>query len=208
MSSKVRNLMALGVVGLLVSLGLGFAAALAADRPGIAIVDFDNKAQYGGWAVGQGASDMLTTALVKNKEFKGKFKIIEREQIKALLNEQGFQHSGAVDSATAVKMGKVLGVKYIITGAVTEYGHASKGGGGGGVSVGKNDYAATIDIRAVNVQTAEIEFADTTSGRKSSTSVNIFGVGGGESFDEKKATEALRDAINEMAVKLATDLSI
>lgn len=165
----------------------------------VAIMDFDNKAQHGGWRVGHGASDMLATAIVKT----GAFRVIERNKINTVLKEQNFGQSGRVDSSTAVQIGKLLGVKYIITGAVTEYGQSRSGGGGGGVRVGKKGYHAAVDIRILDAETGEIVFADSASDSKTSMNIKIFGFGGGEKFNEKHASEVMRGAINKLSQKIS-----
>ncbi|UTF58834.1 CsgG/HfaB family protein [Gilvimarinus sp. DA14] len=167
--------------------------------PRIAVVDFENKSQYGGWKVGRGAADMLTTELVKETDFD----IYERDRLNAVLDEQNLGQSGLMDVSTAAKVGKLIGVEYIVTGAVTEYGDSSAGGGGGGVHVGKKGYYATVDVRLVDVNTARIVFADTGNGNKASMNVRVFGFGGGEGWNEKHASEAMRGAIQELTQKLA-----
>jgi curli biogenesis system outer membrane secretion channel CsgG len=171
----------------------------AKDR--VAVMEFENKTPHGGWRVGQGASDMLATALVKVE----KFTVFERDKIDAVLKEQDFGASGRIDPTTAAKIGKLIGVEYIITGAVTEYGQSdSDYSGGGKFSVGKKGYHAAVDVRMVNVNTGEIVFADSGSSSKSALSVEVFGFGGGDKFNEKKATEALRGAIDEVSDKIDT----
>jgi curli biogenesis system outer membrane secretion channel CsgG len=186
-------------VGLLV---LGFMLVSTVTtwaNPRVAVMDFDNKTGYRGWRLGQGASDMLSTEMVKI----GKFRMMEREHLASILKEQKLGTSGLVNPSTAAQVGKVIGVEYIVTGAVTEYGESRGGGGGRGVSVGTRGYSAAVDIRLVDTTTGEIVFADTASHSLGSVSVRVFGIGGGEAFDEKKATEALREAIKELAGKLA-----
>ncbi len=173
--------------------------ATAWAKPRLAVMDFENKSQYGGWRVGHGASDMLSTELVKT----GKFSMMERDRISAVLKEQNLGASGLLDPRTAVKIGKLIGVEYIVTGAVTEYGQSQTGGGGGGVRVGKKGYHATVDVRLVNAATGEIVFADSASNNKSTTSFSVFGIGGGQSFNEKKATETLRAAIKQISIQIA-----
>lgn len=180
---------------LLLSIG---SAGYAADR--VAVMDFENKSQYGGWRLGRGASDMLNTELVKT----GKFTMLERDRINAILKEQTLGASGRVDPTTASKIGKLIGAEYIVTGAVTEYGRGELGGSGRGVDFKKQDYQATVDIRMVNVTTGEIVFAESVSGTKSSYNVRVFGIGGGEKFNQKKATEALRIAIQSGAAKITS----
>ena len=47
-------------------------------------------------------------------------------------------------------------------------------------------------------------FAETASKSKSSTSIRVFGFGGGQKFNEKAATEVMREAIKEVAAKVAS----
>jgi len=106
----------------------------------VVVMDFETSVPGHGWRVGQGASDMLITALVKTK----KYRVYERERLKSIMKEQKLQMSGAVDQSTAIQIGKLVGAKYIITGAVTEFGVAKTGAHGGGYfSVGKQHYRAT-----------------------------------------------------------------
>ncbi|MDO3388657.1 CsgG/HfaB family protein [Gilvimarinus sp. SDUM040013] len=174
------------------------ATPLSWAGPRIAVVDFENKSQHGGWRVGRGAADMLTTELVKGTDYD----IFERDRLTSIMEEQNLGSSGRVDPATAAKIGKIIGVQYIVTGSVTEYGQSQAGGGGGGVHVGKKGYHATVDVRVVDVNSSRILFADTGSGHKSSMNVRVFGFGGGESWNEKSATEAMRGAIGELVTKL------
>jgi curli biogenesis system outer membrane secretion channel CsgG len=169
------------------------------SKPRVAVMDFENKSQHGGWRLGRGAADMLTTELVK----KGSMNMFEREQLASVIKEQNLGASGRVDPNTAAKIGKIIGVQYIITGAVTEYGRTSTSGGGGGVKVGKTDYSSTVDIRMVDAVSGSIVFADTGSHSISSMNVKVFGFGGGQKFNEKAATEAMRGAIKELTQKLA-----
>jgi len=65
--------------------------------------------------------------------------IIERSQLEKLLKEQNFSHSGVVDSETAKKMGKILGVDVIVSGTVTRIGRHWE-----------------INCRAINVENGKI----------------------------------------------------
>ena len=170
----------------------------------VVVMDFETRVPGHDWRVGQGASDMLITALVKTK----KYKVYERDRLSALMKEQKLQMSGAVDMSTAVQIGKLVGAKFIITGAVTEFGVAKSGAHGGGwFDVGKQHYRSTVDVRAVNVQTGEVVFADTGSGALKSSSVSVLGFGGGESYDEKKASESMRMAIDDVMSRIYIELN-
>lgn len=51
---------------------------------------------------------------------KAGYDLIERSQVSQLLQEQSFSNSGAVDPATAEKLGKLLGVNALVVGQVTD----------------------------------------------------------------------------------------
>jgi len=193
----MKSLGKIGTLACIIVLAF-FTTALAKDR--VAVMDFENKSQYGGWRLGQGASDILTTELVKT----GKFNLMERDRLASIIKEQNLGAYGRIDPSTATKIGKIIGVEYIITGAITEYGQSRAGGGGRGVNIGKKGYHATVDIRLVNATTGQIIFADSGSHSESSYNVRVFGIGGGESFNEKKATEVMRVAIKKLAAKIAS----
>ena len=171
--------------------------ALASAR--IAVMDFENRSQYGGWRVGRGASDILTTHLVKETDFE----IFERDRLESILKEQNLGTGGRLDPSTAARIGKIIGVQYIVTGAVTEYGQSRSSSGGGGVRVGKRGYFTSVDVRIINATTGRIVFAETGSGSKSSVNVRVLGFGGGERWNEKHATESMRKAIEDVAKKMA-----
>jgi len=55
-----------------------------------------------------------------------------------------------------MKLGKILGLNYLLTGAVTEYGNTDVSGGGGGVSAGKRKFVAALNARLINASTGEV----------------------------------------------------
>src|SRR5437868_15162370 len=102
-------------------------SAQAANKPRVAILEFKNKVEgwhWGWYKAGEAVQDMLVTELVK----KGAYRVIEREQLQAILREKNLSLSGDIDPRTAIKAGKMLGVEYLISGALTELGEAHRGG--------------------------------------------------------------------------------
>ncbi|MEP1554220.1 MAG: CsgG/HfaB family protein [Paraglaciecola sp.] len=173
------------------------AEALAAPR--VAIVDFENRTHYRtSWRLNSGAADMLTTELVKAT----KLDVFERERMSSILKEQDFGQSGRIDPSTAAEIGRLIGVDFIVTGAITEFGSSNSGGGGGGVNIGKKNFMASVDVRIIDVNTGQIVFADTGTGKKSSTNVKVFGFGGGEKNNTKNETASLRKAMKDLAQKI------
>jgi len=116
------------------------ALAFAQSKPVIAVMYFDNnsfgkdRADYDG--LGKGIADMLITDMAANQNIR----VVERERVQALLTEQNLTKSGAVDPQTAIRLGKIIGAQYMIT--------------GGFMSDGRGNLVLTA--RAINVETSAI----------------------------------------------------
>jgi len=155
-----------------------FSQDLKALKKRIAVVQFQDKSSYG-HNIGQGVADMLVTKLVESKQYL----VIERNQLDAILKEQGLGQSGLVTQQSAAKVGQLLGVEMIVTGSISEFGEKkSKVGGGIGSLGGFNIGVATktarvaVDIRLVNTSTGEIIAAKSAKGEDSSTGLDNVGV--------------------------------
>jgi curli biogenesis system outer membrane secretion channel CsgG len=185
--------------------GLTRAAGKKMDgKPRIAVLEFKNKADNQWWYHGgaTAAQDVFVTELVKS----GKFRVVEREQLDALMKEKGLSLSGDVDPSTAIRYGKLLGVNYLLTGAVTEYGNTKVGGGGGGVFAGKNKFVAALNARLIDTSTGEIAWADEASQEETSVKVSVFGYGGGVD-DERMFDKVMKPCIQKLVASLkAADL--
>ena len=127
---------------------LSGAQAPAADsRATVAVLpSFDNgsvmnHADYD--ALGKGIADVLITELSANTALR----VVERDKIQALIDEQNLGASGRVDKATAVKVGKLLGVHHMIL---------------GGFIIDPKG-TMRLDARAVNVETGEIEHVESVT---------------------------------------------
>lgn len=62
--------------------------------------------------VGPSMSDLLTSRLFES----GKFTVVDRNNLNRIMKEQELDSSGAVDTATAVKMGKLIGAACLVAG--------------------------------------------------------------------------------------------
>ena len=163
-------------------------------RKKVAIVDFSDKTEYGRGRLGTAAADILATYLVKS----GQVRVIERQQMEKLLSEQKIEHSEVTDAATAVRLGKVLNVDLLVFGAVSNFGVRTQGTD---VLVyqGKKQIAeSTVDVRMVEVETAEVVYAETGRGGAERSTSGSLGLGGRMSYDETLAGDSLRAAIVKM----------
>jgi curli biogenesis system outer membrane secretion channel CsgG len=184
--------------------------AASSDKPRIAVLEFKNKANNQWWFNGgaEAAQDVFVTELVKS----GKFRVVEREQLEALMQEKNLTLSGDVDPKSAVKIGKLLGVNYLLTGAVTEYGVTDKGAHGSGIgrlpgfNAGKRNFVAAMNARLIDTSTGEIVWADEASGEESSVKVSVGGFGGGVD-DDRMFDKVMKPVIQKLTASLkAADL--
>ena len=189
-----------------------------ADQKSLAVMKFTTTAGGGtnywsnaSWDLGDGMAEMLATALVET----GKFKILERQQIHDVLGEQDLGASGRVDPATAAKIGKILGARYLVYGTVNEFEYSKAGGGGGvrigGFRVGANEARAHIgmDVRIVDAVTSEILFStrSTADANRTGFKVGYSGADFGADLGTFKKTplgEATRKAIEDAVAKMVS----
>ena len=102
----------------------------------LAVLNFDNntgRADYD--PMGRGIAAMMITDLSASPDLK----VVEREKMQDVLNEQNMQHSALFDSTTAVRAGRLLGAQYIATG-----------------SLAASSPQIRIDMRVIRVETGEI----------------------------------------------------
>jgi curli biogenesis system outer membrane secretion channel CsgG len=205
-SNMRRRLFFVLAIGALASTMFGLAAE-AQERPRVAVLEFENKAGNQWWYShgGEAAQDIFVTELVKS----GRYRVVERAQLQALLAEQNLSLAGDVDAASAVQAGRLLGVKYFITGALTEYGSTDSGASSGGIGglpsfgVGKKKFTAAFNARAIDTETGEIVWADEGRGEESNFRVRVRGTGGGVDQDSSMFDKVLKPIVQELAASLA-----
>jgi TolB-like protein len=92
-------------------------ASAQANAPVVAVLAFENSAfgpgakDYDG--IGKGIMDLMITDLASGS----KVRVVDRERLQNLLDEQKLAQSGAVDATTAIKVGKLVGACYSIYGS-------------------------------------------------------------------------------------------
>lgn len=186
--------------------------AIAESKPVLAVNDFKNETSAGWWYGGAGRdlADMLANELAGT----GKFKLVEREKLSAVLDEQDLADSGRVSKKSGAKIGKLTGAQYIVTGALSAFETDVKGTDGGvsfrGISLGgkKEDAYLAIDLRVIDTTTGEIEFTRTVEARASSGGMRVGvyrgGFGGNLGKYEKTPTgKAIRAVMMEISEYLS-----
>lgn len=196
-------------------LGLISLPVLGAEKYKIAVLPFDDGSIQErwwdkSWELGKGVSDELVTALLVTD----KFRLIEREQLDKIIQEQDLGSGGRVDATTAAQIGKVLGVQYLVMGRVTEFTFKSSGGGaisgkkGAGLGVKTTTARVTLDARLVETSSAEILAGVKGSGEKKQTNLGLVYdweaiAFGSDEFQKTNLGIALREAIDKVAEGLA-----
>ena len=140
---KLKNLLVTGA-----TLMLATTTAMAQSKPTVAVLNFNNgalgKSNEELAPLGKGLQDILIQELAANTGIR----VVERDQINKVVEEQKLGTSGAVDKETAVKIGKLLGAKHMVT---------------GGFQTDPKATQLNVTLRVFNVETGEIEY--TTSAR-------------------------------------------
>ncbi len=138
---------------------LNLSAVYGADLPSIAVADFTSDARItyinGLRDITHGLPDLLSDGLVNS----GRFDVYEREKLSAVMREQGLQASGFTDPQTAVALGKVAGVHYILTGQIIDYGRETRNFNGYGVNTRSTTYRLTVAVKVIDVQTGRVLFS-------------------------------------------------
>ena len=169
----------------------------------LAVLPFQNKTNNQSWHQGgaQAMQDVFVTELVKS----GKFSVVEREQLEALLKKNNLALSGDVDPSTAVKVGKLLGVNYLLTGAVTESGNTDVSSGGN--KARKRSLGMNVKTKLIDTSTGEIVWAKEARAEESGVKVSVGGFRGG--VDDDRFHRLMKDCAQQIGQKIAAaaDLS-
>jgi curli biogenesis system outer membrane secretion channel CsgG len=184
------------------------AGSALAEKPSMGVAEFKNDTSAGWWTggVGRELAGMLTNELAGT----GKFKMVEREKLDAVLEEQDLADSGRISKKSGAKIGKLTGAKYLVIATLSAFEENVSGGGGGlsfrGISVGgkKEDAYLAVDLRVVDTTTGEVEFTRSVEARATSKglAVGVYrgGFGGNLGKYEKTPTgKAIRAVIIEIS---------
>lgn len=205
-------------------------------KPRVAILDFppaQNAWHWGNctghhWGGGNNEQrmsnvlrDLFTTEIMENA--KGKLRVVERERLKDIRGELDFQQSGEVDGATAQKIGKLLGVRYMVSGKITRFackksglssgwgvgalvakatGSGLAGGVAGSVKTDNVKFSGRLDVRLIDTESGEILATWKEESETGDTSVKIAGGGAEVDYDDELANKVFEPIVQKIAPKL------
>lgn len=168
----------------------------------LGVVSFENKTPSKTFGIGEAASDVLSTILQKT----GRFIIISQQDMKHVLGQQAQGASGIINPATAAKMGQVLGLNAVISGAITAYSEAEEGKDFGIYQQKKQIARTTVDYRVVDTTTGVQLLADSGQGVYEKTTRQTLGMGSKSSYDTTLRDGALRDALTKATLNIMKQL--
>ncbi len=99
----------------------------------IAVIDFSPK------GVDTTDAQVLSERLAAELFLTDSFTLVEREMMREILKEQGFQKSGCVDESCIVEAGRVIGVKQVVGGSISRLGKTY-----------------SVSARLINVETGKV----------------------------------------------------
>ena len=109
-------------------------------RPGIAVLPFNNGGSYGQQkedfdALQRGIAGMMISELAQNPAAR----VVERQEIQRLVDEQNLAAQGRVEANSAAKIGKLVGARYMVMGTFVDF---------------YGDFR--VDVRLINAETGEV----------------------------------------------------
>jgi len=161
-----------------------------------------------------GLQDMLTTALFQSK----RYRVVERQELGAVMQEQKLGQAGVVSKETAAKSGAVKGADILVVAAVTGWEPGTSGasliGGklgkvfaiGAGIAGSMKKSSMAMDIRLIDSTTSEILAATSVQGVAKDINFGVLAggfmkaagmVGGLSGFAKTPMEKAIRTCIYE-----------
>jgi curli biogenesis system outer membrane secretion channel CsgG len=225
----------LGRIALLLALLLA-APALAADtaeakakKPTLAILDFPptrgactcSRWSRSGAMISGVLRDLFTSEISELAD--GALRLVEREQLKEVRGELKFQQGAEVDPASAQKLGKLLGARYVLTGKITRLAckvQSAKTGWGvdalvskttgsrmagkvaGSASARNVNFSGRLDARLIEVETGEVLVTFKDEAETSDTSAKVAGTGSEVEYDDELASKIFEPLVKKMAAKV------
>jgi len=169
-------------------------------RKKIAVLDFANATRFGLRRLGDEISAVLVSELAKS----GRFVLLEREKLAAILDQVALAQTGL--SEGALEQIRLLDTDYIVTGKVTHYAVNTTGSKGIFTQSKTQRAEVAADVRLIDVRSGEILLSETGSGVSEKTYEKVLGIGESGGYDESLEQNAFRKAVVRLTEKLVDAL--
>ena len=147
------------------------------DYPNVAVLPFGNKA-ITSQELDFRDANLVSEFVIEDLIDSDRFNVLEREQLMAITNEYSLNYTGLVDPSSAVQVGKLAGVQYLVYGSVVgvtvkNNGFSYDNSVAGGAGVKTYVVEANITMRLINVETGKIMLASHGKGVSTSSKVEF-----------------------------------
>ena len=183
-------------------------------KPTIAVMKFENRAGFPlNWSLGDGMQEILVDRLLAS----GRYHVVERQEISAIMDEHKFQQGGATRPQGKVASGRIRNCQYLIKGAVTDFGHISTSTGA--VTAwnwdflgGSNKAVMGIVLYVVDVESGEIiaseNIEESVSARDVQVKTAYEGISfGGSVFYQTPLGRATRKVVERAIARITTAIA-
>lgn len=186
-------------------------------RVAVAPLDWSKNDRIDNWQIPVEFRQAIYEKLVQKLHATGKFVVLEREALEALLQEKAIKEENTGQS----QAGKIVPAQFLVRGQLTDFALNSKGGGGGvsiggsigGVRVGGRVSEAKVgmNVRMFDVDTSEMIASESAAKSVQATGFDFGGwvnsVGGDFGVYEKSplgqaTTKALDEAVEKIVKAL------
>ena len=116
-----------------------------------------------------GVGDFIIKELLTDK----RFNLVDKALYSVQLADENVKTVGIIDQESAKKIGKIMNVRYIIYGNVTELGNDTNENGISGVGLDLHNVKAKVTLRMLDVQTGDILIAVSGEGKSESSNVKV-----------------------------------
>ena len=175
----------------------------------LGIIGFESRTDGVNDRQAEAITDIFTRQLANSRSIT----VLERERLAFVAEEIGLSAAALVNQATAVEVGKIVGVEYVLTGSVTGLNQKTTAGViplswftpiPVDVATGSNEVNATIDVRLIDTTTGVVRYAISEIGSSTSRVEGLTFAGMGFAGAEFGGLEgrAIEDAVNRLAHRI------
>lgn len=199
---SIRKIMMIVCVLTATLTGFSMAASVSIlDHPTVAVPEFKNTGLISDqWEnkreeLNQ-AADVATDALVNS----GRFDVVERTQLKKILDEYALDNTGLVNQTTAVPIGQLTGAQYILIGSINAVTARKSQTTIVGTGTLRYKVSADVSLRMVDAETGRIVLAARGQGKEKNVlfkgPLHLIQIGTAE-VDERQVNDAIQRAVDD-----------
>ncbi|MBN1522204.1 MAG: hypothetical protein JW928_06695 [Candidatus Aureabacteria bacterium] len=169
----------------------------------MAVMPFEDKTKEGSYAyLGNQIADQLINEIFSY----GRYRLIEREKLSALLGELQVQTTDYFKNETIDKIGNQLGAELMLVGSIVDISQHTEKRSLGLISKQETYLKLALEARVVHVSTGEIMVISKWTGEeKTAKKQALVAVKDDAKSSEDLIAEAIKTAVKEMAYKIAKD---